>query len=186
MKLYDTITNPEDVTNKEYVDSCVLGMKHIQTINLTEAAVSMKTTFAKPLKEIYMVFVGTLDGLSANVSNCSLAARTDAGQQFFFYTGNNTFTTTTNRGYVVHAKEIVERRWESVHPQGTLIMPAGDFMQGADDTTRTPRISYSTRFQKGLARYVSTLEFLIPNASSSGYAFAAGSTLKIYGVEVDE
>ena len=54
-------------------------LKLIKTITLTDAVTSIETTFEKPLKEIYMVFTGTLDGITDAVSDCIISAKCDGG-----------------------------------------------------------------------------------------------------------
>ena len=129
-----------------------------------------------------MVFTGTLDGITDAVSDCIFAAKCDNGLQYFFYKGALKFAPNVNKAYIAHAKEIVERRWETVFADAMLKVEASGAMQGLHEHSANPRISYSTRFS-ALPRYIENLDFFVFGGK---YSFAIGSTLEIYGVEVDE
>lgn len=159
------------------------GLQLIKDITLTEAVTSIDTTFEKPLKEIYMLFTGTLDGITTEISDCLLSAKTDSGLQYFFYKGLLKFKPDTVKQYIAHAKEIVERKWETVYAGNTIDLKSNTLIpQGLDASSANPRISYSGR-ENVLSRYVDHLLFSVHNGK---YSFALGSNLKIYGVEADE
>ena len=129
-----------------------------------------------------MVFTGTLDGITDAVSDCIISAKCDGGSQYLFYKGALTFAPNVNKAYIAHAKEIVERRWETEFAGATLGVGASGILQGVDVNSANPRMSYSSR-ALSLPQHIDNLTFLIHNAK---YSFATGSTLEIYGVEVDE
>ncbi len=157
-------------------------LKLIKTITLTEAVTSIGATFEKPLKEIYMVFTGTLDGIANEGTSCIIAARCNGGSQYLFYKSSLKFAPNTNKVYIAHAKEIVERRWETVFAGNMLVITANGVLQGLDASSSNPRMSYSSR-KTDFSRYIDNLDFFVYGAK---YSFAVGSTLEIYGVEVDE
>ncbi len=164
------------------VDGKEQPLNLIKTITLTEAVTSIGTTFEKPLKEIYMVFTGTLDGIANEVSDCIIAARCNGGSQYLFYKSSLKFAPDTNKAYIAHTKEVVERRWETVFARTTLAVDESGGLQGLDVNSSDPRMSYSKR-RTHLSRYIDHLDFFVYGAK---YSFAVGSTLEIYGVEVDE
>lgn len=175
-----------EADKEEIAELIEVGGKELQLIKditLTEAVTRIDTTFEKPLKEIYMLFTGTLDGITAKVSDCLLSAKTDEGLQYFFYIASLEFKPDTVRQYIAYAKEIVERKWETVFARNTIDVKANTLVpQGIDANSANPRISYSGR-ENVLSRYVDHLLFSVHDGK---YSFAVGSNLKIYGVEVDE
>lgn len=160
-------------------------LKHIKTITLEEAVTSISTTFEKPLKELWVRFIGALD-IEAKVTDCVLSARCDAGIQYFAYFGNQTFEPNQKKVFAFHAKEIVPRNWETEFCKTPITGSEtnnGYFLQGISAQTSDLRKSYSTRTQYSLTPYVNDLDFAVHNGK---YSFAIGSTLEIWGVEVDE
>ena len=179
------IINLNDKTNalEEFRDSVEgSSIKLLKTISLEEAVASIETTFEKPLKEIYVRFIGKLD-TDVNVTDCGLLALCDSGSHYFAYTGNKQFSTTTNKAFILHSREITPNYWETEFTQSTLNVDDTGRMQGLDAQTGTLYKSYSTRLQPRLERYLTNFRFAIKDAQ---YSFAAGSKLEIYGVEVDE
>jgi hypothetical protein len=189
LEIEEMIRNGDDAVRTELgnvLNGIVNGTEQplnlIKTITLTEGVTSIETTFEKPMKEIYMVFTGTLDGITDDVSDCIISAKCDGGSQYLFYKAALKFAPNTNKAYIAHAKEIVERRWETEFAGNTLGIGASGILQGLDASSANPRTSYSARLLS-LPRHIDNLTFSIYNAK---YSFAIGSTLEIYGVEVDE
>lgn len=162
-------------------------LKHIKTITLTEAVTNIITYFDKPLKEFYIRFIGSLDGITANVSDASLCARTDGGIHYFCWTPYLKFAPTEIKAFFIHAKEIIPRQWESEFPIETISVTKnayGYLLQGISSNSANVRKSFSTRLVGHIpSRYVEYLDFFISN---NKYSFAVGSVLEIWGVEVDE
>ncbi len=158
------------------------SMKLIQKITLDESVASIQTTFEKPLKELYVRFIGKLDS-EEEVSDCTLTALCDQGMQYFTWIGSCAFSPTNFKAFVFHSKEITEHLWET---DFGAVVDTNDFgrMQGIAAHTVSVKRAYSTRYEiNKLSRYVNDLTF----ATYQGkYSFAVGSTLEIYGVEVDE
>ena len=158
------------------------SMKLIQKISLDESVASIQTTFEKPLKELYVRFIGKLDS-EEEVSDCTLMALCDGGSQYFVYSGNKLFSPTMNKAFIFHSKEVLPNCWETDYPLSTLNATDAGVMQGINAHSSAVHRSYSTRYYTNLPRYVANLTFAILQGK---YSFAVGSTLEIYGVEVDE
>jgi len=153
-----------------------VSMKLLKTVTLEEEKKSIAVTFDKPLKELYVVFTGRAGGTDT-VSNCTLASYTGSGGQYFFYTTAHTLYADRDIVYIFHAKEIVERRWETLYPTSTL----STTLQGISSSSSSVKTSYSKR-RDSLSRYVDSLSFFIYNEVCN---FAVGSTLEIWGVEAE-
>ncbi len=162
-------------------------LKHIKTITLTEAVTNITTYFDKPLKEFYIRFIGSLEGITANVSDAVLCARTNGGAHYFCWTPYLKFTPTEIKAFFIHAKEIIPRQWESEFPIETIAVTKNEYgyqLQGISSNSANVRKSFSTRLVGHIpSRYVEYLDFFISN---NKYSFAVGSVLEIWGVEVDE
>ena len=179
------IINLNDKTDalEEFRDSVeASSIKLLKTITLEEAVASIETTFEKPLKEIYCRFIGKLN-VENEVTDCYINAKTDGGTHYLVWSNNLTFSPTERKAFIFHAKEMIPHYWETDFPKTTLKIVDGGHMQGISDHTADVRRSYSSRLHDRYGRYVSNLSFDVRYAK---YSFAVGSTLEIYGVEVDE
>ena len=174
------------VTPDEMLVKCsdIQGLKLLKTITLEEAAASIETTFEKPVKELYVRFIGALD-IEVDVTNCSIIAFCNTGLQYFRYSLNQKFSPNVRKVIVFHSKEVTPRYWETDYPDAMLNITDIGEMQGIGEHTANVKRSCSTRLNTrvNLDRYVKDLAFKVQNAK---YSFAVGSTLEIYGVEVDE
>ena len=175
------VVTPDEMLVK---GSDIQGLKPLKTITLEEAATSIETTFEKPVKELYVRFIGALD-IEADVTDCSIIAFCNTGLQYFRYSLNQKFSPNARKVIVFHSKEVTPRYWETDYPDAMLNITDIGEMQGIGEHTANVKRSCSTRLNTrvNLDRYVKDLAFKVQNAK---YSFAVGSTLEIYGVEVDE
>ncbi len=151
-------------------------LKLLKTITLEEDVASLNVTFDKSLDEIAILF----DASFLVEETKSMAAYTDGGGWYMFWAGGA--MKTTKQFFFVHAKEYAERFWET--------FASGAFLgglQGISNSTATPKhtISARDRIYKKMSRFVKDLNILIPTNTSEN-AFAAGSTIQIWGHEADE
>lgn len=163
------------IENAEIVDTKIANtrkLKLLKTITLEEDVHSMTVEFDKPLDELAILWNV---GFNQAVSD-SFIARTDKGSWFMFYTPSFSLKTTPKYFYA-HAKEVCERQWETSY-SSTLL----GGLQGIGDSTTTPKWVISRRTER-LSRYLNNIQFY---ALTSGVDMVAGSTLEIWGHEVDE
>ncbi len=151
-------------------------LKLLKTITLEEDVEQINVDFETPLDEIAILFdVAFLK----EESDKAMAARTDGGGWYMFWAGG---AMKTNKKYFfVHSKEYAERCWET--------FASGAFFggtQGISNSTTTPKLIMSRRTSTLLkSKYVKDLNIFIPQNTSEN-AFAAGSTIEIWGHEADE
>ncbi len=147
-------------------------LKLIKTITLEEDVTDINVTFDKGLKEIALFMTVKFD---TEINNKPLSARSDDGTWYMFQQGIN--LKTTELYFYAHAKEIVERKWETIHTGN-----ATSSLQGASGSRTTAMLTYTTR-KPAISRYVRDLNIFIVNREQK---FATGSIIEIWGVEADE
>lgn len=174
----------EAMANKE--------LKFIKKITLEESVAKISTTFDKPLKELWVRFMGNLDGITATVRDVVLAARgTNGGAQYFFWVNSLVFgaTTGTLNAYTFRTKEILPYHWETEYDLGVINNLTyhedieGVPIQGLSAHSTSTKKSHSTRLPEHIPkRYIEYMDFFEFNGK---YSFAAGSTIEIWGIEAE-
>lgn len=174
----------EAMANKE--------LKFIKKITLEEPVTKISTTFDKPLKELWVRFVGNLDGITATVKDVTLAARgTNGGAQYFFWVNALVFGATTGKlnAYTFRVKEVLPYHWETEYDTSVINNLAyredidGVPFQGLSAHSTSIKKSHSTRLPKHIPeRYVEYMDFFEFNGK---YSFATGSTIEIWGIEAE-
>lgn len=161
---------------KGYVDGVVADakLKLLKTIILEEDVSVIDVEFDKPLDEVAILF----DVAVTLECECRLAARTDGGLWYVFYSQPLALKT-SKQFYSVHAKEIAERHWEVFDSNLQFTS-----LQGIEASTRPARLIRSYRGEL-ISRFLNKLNILIRDSTSDS-AFAIGSVIEIWGREVDE
>lgn len=181
-------TNPQSgKAVKEAIDKG--NLKLIKKIVFEEPVTRIDINFDKPLKELWVRFVGNLDGITETVRDVVLAASSSGGAQYFFWQNSLAFYLEKPKCiYTFHSKEVVPYQWETEYPTVILAAEARSYtdytIQGLSAESSQTRKSYSTRMPGHVnEQYVSDMRFY---EYSAKYSFATGSYLEIWGVEVDE
>jgi hypothetical protein len=146
-------------------------LKLIKTITLEEDVTEINVTFDKGLKEIALFMTVKFD---TEINSKSLSACSNGGNWYMFAQGIN--LKTTGQYFYAHAKEIVERKWETIHTGA-----ATSSLQGAAASRTTAMLTYTTR-RPVISRYVKDLNIFVVNREQK---LATGSTIEIWGVEAE-
>lgn len=148
-------------------------LKLLKTITLEEDVASVSVAFDRPLDEVAILY----NVAFANAETGRFATRSNSGNWYMFFRSN--LSLSTNRRYwYAHAKEVGERQWETSNSDWFTST------SGIGDSTTTPRLILSKRHEN-ISRYIEELDIFIPNNTTEN-AIAAGSTIEIWGHEVDE
>jgi hypothetical protein len=145
-------------------------LKLLKTITLEEDVTSISIEFDKRIDEFVLFMkVGFLQAESK-----ALAARVKAYSPYLFY--DTISMTTEQRRFYAHFKIVADNVWETMFFDDTT--PAA---QGLSDSNKAAKISINANGMKRLP----SLNIFLPNVSE-GNAMKAGSTIEIWGHEVDE
>lgn len=148
----------------------------LATVTIDEPVSRVDITFDKPIKEFYLIFKGTVT-TDTDVSDCIFACRTNGGSQYFFYNGSLKMYSDKNQVYVAHAREMVERFWETAFTSVSL----NATLQGLSGNTCATKVSFSQR-NTNIPRFVESLQFFVYNDK---YTLATGSTIEVWGIPAE-
>ena len=160
---------PED---KAEIVSDARKLKLIKTVTLEEDVQSVKVDFEKPVDEVAVLYNIAFNQDVTGAFN----TRSDGGYWYMFYRSNMALKTTAQYFYA-HSKEVAPRQWE------TTI--SGNFFTAllGQATAMTTPYFVVTKRSNSISRYIKDIQFQSP---TSGVNIAAGSTVEIWGHEVDE
>jgi len=145
-------------------------LKLLKTITLEEDVTSISVEFEKRIDEFVLLMnVGFLKAESK-----AIAARPKANWGYLFY--DTISMTTAKRCFYAHTKKVANNVWETMFFDDTT--PAA---QGLSDSNKAAKISIHANGSNTLP----SLNIFIQNVSE-GNAMTAGSTIQIWGHEVDE
>ena len=150
-------------------------LKLIKTITLEEDVTDVNLTFDKPLDEIVLFYEGLFaDWTTGNKYFC---ARSDDGSWYMLYEDVPYASNASTRSFYAHSKETCIRLWETMAQDNFR-----NTLRGTADSTTNGRLNVSRRGAH-LSRYVGDLNIFFVDREVK---MAAGSTIEIWGREVDE
>ncbi len=173
------IPNLSGYATTTYVKNAIDGvsssnkLKLLKTITLEEDVHSITVDFEKPIDEVAILYNVAFN----QAVNDAFITRTDGGAWFMFYRSNMPLKTTPQYFYA-HAKEVAERQWET-NLSGTFFSD----LKGLSTSMTAPHLIVSKRVES-VPRYIGNN--LQMYALTSGVDMVAGSTIEIWGHEVDE
>lgn len=144
-------------------------MKLVGEKILTEPDSTIDFTELKPYKEIFI----QLEVLCDKGTNGNILSRTlDVHQNYWMFSGSMSLPVNDVRYFYIYAKEIVERQWLVMYPDGLLSNVSGEY--GAN---KNCKISYATRKEQA-TRFPTSVRIGLPSTIATN--FVEGTVARIY------
>lgn len=144
-------------------------MKLVGEKILTEPDSTIDFTELKPYKEIFI----QLEVLCDKATNGNILSRTlDVHQNYWMFSGSMSLPVNDVRYFYIYAKEIVERQWLVMYPDGLL-----SNVYGESGANKNCKISYATRKEQA-TRFPTSVRIGLPSSIATN--FVEGTVARIY------
>lgn len=151
------------------VINAVKPMELLHEITLEEDTQKLSVSFENPVSEIFIAINGTFN---ASHNGIAFGVFADSGHHYLLYHTSLAVSNTQKKHFYLYAVERAERYWQSFTPQKML-----SSTQGTAESLSTCQITHAVR-QSFISRYLSHVNLSI---FTEGIAFAAGTTIRIWG-----